>query len=61
MKENGDIIVAEDIDWETASSNPITFNVEVTDSGGNVDTANVQITINDINDNYPVFGATSYR
>ena len=55
---NGDITLARALDYEVARSHALT--IRVTDSGGNTDTANVAITVTDVNDEAPVFGLPSY-
>ena len=55
---DGNITLIGALDYETATSHDLT--IRVTDNGGNADTANVVVTVTDINDNKPIFDEVSY-
>ncbi|XP_070559927.1 protocadherin Fat 4-like [Ptychodera flava] len=59
VDENGNIILVESLDYETATSHTIT--VEAVDSDpANTVTATVTLTLNDVNDNPPIFASSVY-
>ena len=57
--DSGQITLADTLDYETATSHTLT--VQATDSGGRTDTAEVIITVIDVNDESPMFGAAIYN
>lgn len=56
--KSGDIYVAKPLDYETQKSYSLTM--EARDGGGKVNTVNVLIDLEDVNDNEPVFEQTEY-
>ncbi|XP_077866254.1 uncharacterized protein LOC100329017 [Saccoglossus kowalevskii] len=58
VNTNGDVILLQNLDYETDTGHTIT--VEATDSSGIPVAVTVTLTVNDVNDNPPIFSPTIY-